>query len=376
MFDHSLKPLSHYSTVPSFHLRVQVKTHQTKLGSILAHPGLVTSLFRFMLSFTLFAAVTLFVGVPKSTGADNRTLRKDVPQITWKNISPPFEDYRYFDNVEKFPFDYKSKSFNPINAWWLAEAATLVYSNEDYVRTRFKEAGLKLVVFLDAKSTQCYIAGHDKFVVVLFRGSEIWKKKEKFDPDKVFADLKADVDVRLVKWIGGGKVHRGFKRALDEVWDDLTLYLARLHRQGLKIWFGGHSLGAALATLAADRYPHAAGTYTIGSPRVGNGEFRNRYQVQNYRIVNNSDLVTRVPPRGIYRHVGELRFIDKFGEVHKRMPKAKKEVREISNEPQDNYETNENFRGGLQGLVPDVFRDHNPLLYTVHLWNHLIDPPD
>jgi hypothetical protein len=27
----------------------------------------------------------------------------------------------------------------------------------------------------------------------------------------------------------------------------------------------------------------------------------------------------------------------------------------------------------LQGLVPDAFRDHNPLLYTVLLWNHLID---
>ena len=329
-----------------------------------------------MLLFTIFAAVTLFVGVPKSKGADNRTLRKDVPQITWKNISPPFEDYPYFDNVEKFPFDYNSKSFNPINAWWLAEAASLAYSNEDYVRTRFKKAGLKLVVFLDANSTQCYIAGHAKFVVVVFRGSEILKKKEKFDLDKVFADLMADVDVRLVKWIGGGKVHRGFKRALDEVWDDLTLYLARLHRQGLKIWFGGHSLGGALATLAADRYPHAAGAYTIGSPRVGNSEFRDRYQIQNYRIVNNSDLVTRVPPRGIYRHVGELRFIDKFGVVHKRMPKAKKEARDITNEPRDNYETDENFRGGLQGLVPDVFRDHNPLLYTVHLWNHLIDPQD
>ena len=95
--------------------------------------------------------------------------------------------------------------------------------------------------------------------------------------------------------------------------------------------------------------------------------------MQNYRIVNGSDVAVRVPPRGIYRHVGELRFIDKFGVVHKRKPKAKKEVREIPNEPRDNYETDENFRGGLQALVPNAFRDHNPLLYTVLLWNHLID---
>ncbi len=37
-----------------------------------------------------------------------------------------------------------------------------------------------------------------------------------------------------------------------------------------------------------------------------------------------------------------------------------------------NYESDEQFRGGLQGLVPDAFRDHVPLIYTVHLWNHLI----
>jgi len=27
----------------------------------------------------------------------------------------------------------------------------------------------------------------------------------------------------------------------------------------------------------------------------------------------------------------------------------------------------------LQGLVPDAFRDHVPLIYTVHLWNNLIE---
>jgi pimeloyl-ACP methyl ester carboxylesterase len=334
------------------------------------------SLFRIILSFALFAAISAAVWVPTFAGADDRCLRKELPQITWKNISPPFEDYSYFDNVKKFPFDYQSKTYSSINAWWMSEAATLVYSKEDFVGARFEKAGLNQLRFFDAQSTQCYLAYNTVFAVVVFRGSEIWRKKEKVDVNKVFADLKADVDVRLVKWHGGGKVHRGFKTALDEVWDDLIPHLEKLHRQGLAIWFGGHSLGAALATLAADRYPHAAGVYTIGSPRIGNSEFRDRYRVQNYRIVNNRDLVTRVPPRGIYRHVGELRFIDESGVVRSQMLKAKKAIRKIPNEPRDNYETDENFRGGLQGLVPDAFRDHNPLLYTVLLWNYIVDLRD
>ena len=302
----------------------------------------------------------------------DRSWRKAVPEITWQNISPPFKDYSYYDHVERFPFEYHAKAFSPINAWWLSEAATLVYADEEFVRIRFRKAGMKQVVFLDKDSTQCFVASNDKFALVVFRGSEIWKKKEKFDPAKVLADLMTDVDIRLVKWEQGGKVHRGFKKALDEVWDDLAAHIEKLHWKGLKIWFGGHSLGAALATLAADRCPYAVGVYTIGSPRVGDSDFRDQYQVQAYRIVNNRDIVAKVPPKGFYRHVGEIRFLDDQGRVHDGVTEAKKDNIAINHEPRDNYESDEQFRGGLQGLVPDAFSDHVPLIYTVHLWNYLV----
>jgi len=296
-----------------------------------------------------------------------------VPEITWKNISPPFKEYLYYDDAEKLPFEHASTAFSPINAWWLSEAATLVYSDENFVRIWFRRAGMSDVVFLDKDSTQCFVANNDKFTLVVFRGSEIWKKREKFDPAKIIADLITDVDIRLVPWEQGGKVHRGFKMALDEVWPDLADYLQILHRKGLKIWFGGHSLGAALATLAADRYPYAAGVYTFGSPRVGDRDFRDRYRARAFRIINNSDIVTKVPPRAYYRHVGEIRFIDEHGMVHERIPKATNEKPEIQREPRDKYKTDESFQGGLQGLVPDLARDHVPLIYTIHLWNHLIE---
>jgi len=38
-------------------------------------------------------------------------------------------------------------------------------------------------------------------------------------------------------------------------------------------WFHRHSLGAALATLAARRFGHAHGLYTYGSPKVGDAAF-------------------------------------------------------------------------------------------------------
>jgi len=59
--------------------------------------------------------------------------------------------------------------------------------------------------------------------------------------------------------------------------------------------------------------------------------------------------------------------------VHDRIPESEKENIEIKHEPRDNYVSDDQFRGGLQGLVPDAFRDHVPLIYTVHLWNNLIE---
>ncbi|MCA9453043.1 MAG: hypothetical protein KC584_10520, partial [Nitrospira sp.] len=58
-------------------------------------------------------------------------------------------------------------------------------------------------------------------------------------------------------------------------------------------WFTGHSLGAALATLAADRYGDVQGLYTFGSPLVGDEGFARDFYVSGYRFVNNNDVVAR-----------------------------------------------------------------------------------
>ena len=154
--------------------------------------------------------------------------KKEIPRITFKNLSPPFTDYDYFQGHREYPFQVKATSFSLVNAWWLAEASTLVYADEDFVRARFSKVGLPQVIFFDKQSTQCYVAHNDQLAIVAFRGSEIWKKRETFDLNKVMADLKADVDIRLTDWPLGGKVHRGFKEALEEVWLDLLPYIRPL----------------------------------------------------------------------------------------------------------------------------------------------------
>lgn len=124
----------------------------------------------------------------------------------------------------------------------------------------------------------------------------------------------------------GGNVHSGFLHALDSVWPTIISTLAEVQNNAQPFWLTGHSLGAALATLAAARFSleqakPIAGLYDFGQPRVGDSEFARllnaELNTRFFRFVNNSDLVTRVPSRELgYRDVGSIRFFDADGELH------------------------------------------------------------
>jgi hypothetical protein len=90
-----------------------------------------------------------------------------------------------------------------LKTWWLAESSTLVYSGDDFVKPRFSQANLREVHFFDSKSTQCHVANNDTFAIVAFRGSEIWKKREKVNLNKMAADLKTNIDIRRTDWEQG-----------------------------------------------------------------------------------------------------------------------------------------------------------------------------
>ena len=126
-----------------------------------------------------------------------------------------------------------------------------------------------------------------------------------------------DLDVRKAALAYHVKVHQGFLNATEAL---LPLLLAELLPPGLDkaqvkpLYITGHSLGGALASLAAlflyrEGLPVAA-VYTFASPRVGNREWRMIYDdslgERSYRIVAEGDLVPYLP--GLldgFRHVGQ-----------------------------------------------------------------------
>lgn len=308
--------------------------------------------------------LTVPVESPADTGEPPAAGLRQVPTITLDNLSPPFKNYQYFKDHQTHPFRHHAKSFDLTNCWWLSEASTLVYAEEEFVRARFREAGLPQVQFFKGRSTQCYVAANRQFAIVAFRGSELWKRAGKVDLQKITADLLVNLDVRLADWERGGKVHSGFQRALEEVWEELAPRIDALAAGGRTIWFTGHSLGGALAVLAADRYGTGGRLYNFGCPRVGDAEFADGFRVTAYRVVNHRDIVARIPPEGVYRHVGEPRYIDQRGKLHGLPGPSVEAPLEEATTPAPS--------GTASGWIPEPMQDHVPLLYTIHLWNNMV----
>jgi pimeloyl-ACP methyl ester carboxylesterase len=236
----------------------------------------------------------------------------------------PPPNYRYFENSDRFDFEPGAPDFSWKNAWWLAEASLLAYVKrktwDDVKATltaaRFDDA--KQIGADSAKSTKGFIAwrsGLSPFAVVAFRGTD------KDDP----RTLATDMDL-LPESRDGYLVHRGFSRALDQVWDAevapaLAAFLSS--HPGAPVFFTGHSMGAALATISVTRFPGSAcALYTVGSPRVGDDRFVRAVlqKTRNvFRFVNCQDIVTQIPPEVLleryYRHVGAERYINHTGAI-------------------------------------------------------------
>jgi len=203
--------------------------------------------------------------------------------------------------------------------------------------------------YFDRDGAQAYRFRSQDDCVIVCRGTE---------PNE-WNDVKADANAVTVLAETIGRVHSGFKQEVDDLWPVLERALAE---NRLPLWFAGHSLGAAMATICAARCkvskissdPEALFTY--GSPRVGARAYVDHPKLIHFRWVNNNDIVTRVPPTWWgYRHGGREMYIDCRGRV--RMIKGWRR-------------TIDRVRGFLRGLTRlniDHFSDHSIERYIDYL---------
>ena len=317
---------------------------------------------------------------------------KQLPADTWNNLYYPPPDYTYFENADRFDFEPGAPAFSWKNAWWLAEASLLAYVKKktwDEIKAiltaaRFDDA--KQIGTDPLKSTKGFIAsrsGPAPFALVAFRGTD------KDDP----RNLATDEDV-VPQPRDGYVVHRGFGLALDQVWDTevvpaLTAFLG-LH-PGAPVYFTGHSLGAALATISVTRFqgPSCA-LYTYGSPRCGDDRFVRAVlqKTKNvFRFVNCQDLVTQipleVPLEHYYRHVGDERYVNRAGIILDHPTDFDKwldatpaivahdgdaAITDIAHPA--NFVSLAEERGDMPDPPPFLLGNHTPARYAIRIWNY------
>lgn len=208
-----------------------------------------------------------------------------------------------------------SKIDVPLSRWtWLrksllfAELSKLAYFPDHEIVELVRSAGITECEFVERDGAQAYILGTDDDCMVVCRGTE---------PHE-WNDVKADANAFTVL-TEVGRLHIGFNTEVDDLWPMLE---QRIKENRRPMWFAGHSLGGAMATICAGRCKlskipsNPEAIFTFGSPRVGNQRYINFVKIPHYRWVNNNDVVPRVPPPWLgYRHSGQELYIDTDGNL-------------------------------------------------------------
>jgi hypothetical protein len=249
-----------------------------------------------------------------------------------------------------------------------AECARLAYKKFDRDRRARDEVIAALaaaeygdVAFFTAAGTDAFAAvrASSANVVVAFRGTER-------DP----RDLATDLKVWKTAWPGGGLVHAGFAKAFAAIWPPVERWLAAHRGRPL---LAGHSLGGALATLAASACGEAR-LVTFGCPRVGDAAFLATLAgVDVTRYVGCCDVVCRVPPaRFGFAHPDPSLYIDRDGAI--RPLPAESDLTADRRRARREYVARYAGRKG-NVLVRDL-ADHAPLNYVAPLlWADANAPP-
>ncbi|MEM8501564.1 MAG: lipase family protein [Cyanobacteria bacterium P01_D01_bin.1] len=225
------------------------------------------------------------------------------------------------------------------------------------------------------RDTQAYMFRTEQFMVLAFRGSQepkdwltnVTTQLRKFTIFKEGATTLSSYQ---------GKVHTGFFLSWEiieqSVLSQLDKWRSQMKEEKLPpLYITGHSLGGALATMAAaslsDNGIEVAGVYTFGQPRVGDRTFASQLNKRTdgrvFRFVNNNDIVPHVPPpfsvwnpTRLYGHVGVVKYFNSRGRIlpnHRMVDRLMDFVIGVGR--------------GMIGAKFDLISDHSMEYYISHL---------
>jgi triacylglycerol lipase len=306
---------------------------------------------------------------------------RDPPVETIHGLRPPRAGFPYFAHADHFPFEPAATADSAVNAWWLADASFLAYGSaefaeEAFLRSPLPAQGFQLNWLGSREKNRGLVLSDDASLVVVFRGTRLDVRNLMDVAELVIinqSDLWIDSLFLPAVCAVGGRVHAGFLRAFTEISNALDA-LRKEKSAGRKLWLAGHSLGGALATLAAAHLGRDAvhGLYTYGCPRVGDAKFTSVLpQTSHFRFVHREDWVVRQPPAFLgYVHAGTSK------QVHGAPPTSvwdnvQRGARVVNAAVAAMAKELHLKTGDLPFTVAGL-ADHMPIHYATYLWNALL----
>jgi pimeloyl-ACP methyl ester carboxylesterase len=217
---------------------------------------------------------------------------------------------------------------NRDSACFLCEASALAYLAEAGGMPAFRSLlGLEARLF-SVDNTQAWLGVDEANVVVAFRGTESPTTLDGLK-DVLLTDamnLLVVPEGRLGHDLSaagvGARFHKGFVDAIAAVWGPLMAAVeAEMKVCDRPLWITGHSLGGALALLAAwlfkRRFVPVHEVCTFGAPMIGNREacaaFDREFAGRIFRYVNGRDPVPKLPTMSLvaneFLHVNQERLL-------------------------------------------------------------------
>lgn len=211
-----------------------------------------------------------------------------------------------------------------------AHAAALAYLDGNALAAGARRLGLDVLQVLADAGTganACLLKG-DGLAILAARGTE-----------KDFRDILADLDIRKRRLDGQdraimGRVHSGFLRQAQAITSGkMGAAIYGLRHQGVPVIACGHSLGGAVALLAA-AILHLPAVYSFGAPRVGDAVFARAMAdwrdgaesiaqtcpdlaagvPTHFRFTRAADIVPHLPLLGLgFRHDAPAQYFDGAG---------------------------------------------------------------